>query len=331
MARHFHSNSVIRNIWSILTGISALCFFLNACNGAGERSPTIGIVAATSYHTDLIQAFKTGMAKLNRVEGKNVTYIYNGLTGPSTEALDREIDKLLDQKVDMLFTTGYLPTARAKQVVAGTSVPVVFAGVVNPATVGLVESISHPGGDLTGVQVGVQSAKTLEWLLKIIPTTRKVVVPYNPDEHISVASLNALASDARKLNCELIPVKVYSIGEAVTAMEHVPPDTHAIFSLPSPTLVQEIGELGRAAANRNLPMVASHPVEEAALITLTTKNSDIGERSARLTNQILNGIKPSALPVEKAEIYLVINLKIAKAIGLEIPNIILGQADQVIR
>lgn len=292
---------------------------------------TIGVINNVSIHNPAIDGFKTGMAELGNVEDENVIYIYNGIVESDPATIDAEIENLLTQDIDLLFTLGIPATLAAKQAVAGTGVPVVFGAVVNPVGNGIVESIFHPGGNLTGTQVGTEIPKALEWLVTITPEARKVYVPYNPEDKVTVANLTGLDKVPSQLGIELVLGEVYSVEEAVAAIESLPEDINAIFRIPSPTLDPRNNELSQAAIKHGFPMGAGLPLDEAVLITFATDLFEIGTQTARLAHQILQGAKPADLPVETAEVFLTINLKTAKAIGLDIPGEILLRADTIIR
>src|SRR5687767_8004977 len=122
----------------------------------------------------VLDGFKARMAELGYVEGRSIAYVYHGAVAPDPKAVEAEVRALLAQKVDLLLTLGTLPTRMAKQAVEGTSIPVVFAPVINPVDEGLVQSVTRPGGNVTGVQNGTTIPKALEWLLKLAPRTRKI-------------------------------------------------------------------------------------------------------------------------------------------------------------
>jgi putative ABC transport system substrate-binding protein len=313
----------------VLSIIASL--MLTACGGiTQDKTFTIGVVAEVSVHTPAIEGFKAGMAELDYVEGENVAYIYNGVTGPKPEAIDAEIKNLLAQKVDLLFVLGST-AVQAKQAVEGTDIPVVFGALGEPVERGVVASIHRPGGNVTGVQVGMEIPKALEWLITITPNAKKIYVPYNPDDAVSVQYLADLGEVASQLEVEIVPGETYSVEEAVAGIESLPEDVDAIFRTPSPTLDPRNDELSQAAIKRGLPMGTGLPLDEAVLLTLASNMFETGKQTARLAHQIRQGGKPADLPVETAEFYLTINLKTAEAIGLDIPDEVLFQADIIIR
>jgi putative ABC transport system substrate-binding protein len=161
---------------------------LTACGGNRSKEIyTIGVVSVVSIFAPIIEGFKAGTAEFGYVEGQNVTYLYNGPTDP--QVVDNEIKNLLDRKVDLLFVIANPTVLPTKQAVAGTDMPVVFAMVADPVGHGYVESISHPGGNITGVQGGLEIAKSLEYLVRITPNAKKIYVPYNPADKISLRDL----------------------------------------------------------------------------------------------------------------------------------------------
>ena len=136
---------------------------------------------------------------------------------------------------------------------------------------------------------------------------------------------------AAQLNVELVHGEVHSVEEAVAAIESLPEDIGSILRISAPSLDPRSSELSQAAIKRGLPTGSYLPLDDKLLLTLTTNLVEIGKQAARLTHQIRQGVKPADLPVETAEVYLTLNLKTAQAMGLDIPDEILRQADTVIR
>lgn len=301
--------------------------------GCGDDSKlfTIGVVAEFPAVTPTLEAFKANMTESGHAEGKDMTYIYHGPLGSDVKAIDNEIKNLLAQKVDLLLVISLLPAKQAKQAVAGTNIPVVFAPAHAVVENGLVESMNHPGGNLTGIQAGNEIPKALEWLVKITPQAGKIYVPYNPADEVSVEMLPIVEQIAAQLNVELVPGAVKSVEEAVAAIKSLPADIHAIFRILSSTLDPKNSELSQAAMKRGLPMGGFVRLDESMLFSMTIDPVEMGKQAARLSDQIRRGSKPADLPVEMAEVFLTINLKTAQVIGLDIPDEIVYRADKVIR
>jgi len=302
---------------------------LTACGGTTPpKTSTIGVVNYYAALEPVLAGFKDQMAALGYVEGNNVTYIYHGLLENDPEVLGGEVKRLLDQKVDLLLTMGTPPTLAAKR--AGTHIPMVFASVMNPVKEGIAESVSHPGGNMTGVQVINGAPKAMEWLLTLVPGTQTVYVPYHPDDRVATAIVKSLPDAAARLGVALVLDKVYTLEAGVAAIAALPKAT-AILLIPTPRLASRMSVMRKLAVERGIPIGAySFPVEDV-LFTYGTNQADQGKQAARLAEQVLKGKKPGDLLVETAEYFLRINLKTATAIGLDIPDGLLRQADMVIR
>ncbi len=327
-----HNSQLQYSLLLIVISFAVSSLLLTACGDLPvQKTLTIGLVNYVSVLTPTIEGFKAGMAELGYVEGKNVTYIYHGIVGPDPQAIAGEVKNLLAQDVDMLFTVGNLPTVTAKRAVAGTDTPVVFGSMMNPVEEGVVVSLRQPGGNVTGITNGPSAAKALEWLVMLTPGARKVYVPYNPDDNISVAFLAGLDKVPSQLGIKLVPHEVHSVEETVAAIENLPEDIDAIFRIPSPTLDPKNNLLSQAAIKRGLPLGAPIILDGAVLLTYAADFFEVGKQAARLAHQIRQGVTPADLPVETSEFFLTINLKTADAIGLDIPDEILEQADTIIR
>jgi len=279
----------------------------------------------------VLEGFKASMAELGYVEGKDIKYIFDGVMGSDQEAINTEINKLLSQHVDLLLMTGNHAGLRAKKVVEGTGMPIIIAASSNPVEEGVVESLTHPGGNVTGIRVADTMPKLMELLLNINPKEKKIYLPYNPDDMISTAPLKGLDKSASQLGIKLVTQEIHSVEETMAAIENLPKDIDAVYRVPSPTLDARNKELSRAAIKRGIPMVSVLPQDESVLLSLATDFFETGRQAARLANQIRLGAKPAELPMLNAEVFLTVNLKTAGELGLTIPDNILMQAKKIIR
>jgi putative tryptophan/tyrosine transport system substrate-binding protein len=332
MACNPHVQTQPRARWLIVVLLLVLSVLLAACGGTPQaKTYTIGVVNYVPSLDQVLGGFKVRMAELGYVEGKNVIYIYHGVTAPDPQSMDREVKSLQEQKIDMFLTMGTLPTLTAKSAVAGTDTPVVFAPVINPVEEGAVESINHPGGNVTGVQNGYTTAKALEWLHKIVPQATKIYVVYNPKDAVALTSIKSFPEVASKLGFELVLDEVHTREEAMSAINAMPKDT-ALFLVPTPSLIP-MAPFIETAVKRGIAVgTNSHgDLESGAVVTYAASFSAMGNQAARMADQIFKGTKPADLPVETAEFLMKINLKTAQAIDLDIPDAILKQAAEVVR
>jgi putative ABC transport system substrate-binding protein len=245
--------------------------------------------------------------------------------------IDAEINRLLSQGADLLLTTGYEVSLRAKKAVEGTDVPVIIGGNRKPVEAGLVESVSRPGGNLTGVWVQDAIPKMLELMMQIIPGAKKFYLPYNPDDMVSVFSIQGLDNAVSQLGVEVVFQKVHSFEETLKAIETLPGDIDSIIRVPSPTLDARNNELSRAAIKRGIPMCSIMSMDESVLISLAVDFFETGRLAAGIAYKIRLGAKPAEIPMELSEPLLTVNLKTAGELGINMPDDILLQANKIIR
>ena len=305
---------------------------LAACGpAAGPKTYTIGVMNYDAILTPVLDGFKTKMTALGYAEGQRVTYIYHGVLQPDPQVVEREVERLKSQRVDLLLTLGTQPTLAAKKATAGTMIPVVFAPVLDPIAIGVVNSITHPGGNLTGVRNGGTIPKALAWLHKVAPRAGTIYTIYHPRDAVAQTATRTLSTLAPSMGIDLVLVEVHSPDEAIAAIDRLP-KAAALFLVPTPSL-EPLRPLVHAASRRGIATGANlhRSPETGVLVTYAADWFSMGEQAARLTDQILKGAKPADLPVETGEHSLRIDLRTATAIGLAIPDEILGQADVVIR
>lgn len=293
---------------------------------------TIGVVNFTPILSPVYEGFKAGMAELGYVEGKNVKYVYAGGAGEVME-LDAEARDTLSRKVDLVFAISTSATLKAQEATAGTKTPVVFAPVVDPVRSGMVNSLSRPGGNLTGIRTGGFAAKELEWLVVLAPGIKRVLVPHNPDDGASLAGLVALRESAEKLGVELVVHDARSMEELNSLVASVPQDVDAILILPNPVALSGIAEFARVAVARRLPLASTSyaQLEAGALMSYGPDYIQVGRQAAHLADKVLKGTSPADLPVETSEFFFNINLRTAQAIGMTVPDDVLQVADRIIR
>jgi putative ABC transport system substrate-binding protein len=306
---------------------------VTACGGATPpQSYTIGVINLSPSLDDIAEAFKEGMSELGYVEGENVTYIYEGPAG--VDKLDAVAQGLVEADVDLILSLTTPATQAAQRATAGADIPVVFVPVTDPVGAGIVDSLTKPGGNTTGVTYSVQEGRRLEWLIQVEPTIEQIHIVYNPEDQSPVLALETVSETAAQLGVELITREASTPEEITAAFENIPEEADAIFFLPDSVVNARIDDWLETAIELKLPTSGSNTslVEDGAL---TTYGIDLTvsarQEAARLADQILRGIKPGDLPVEMAEFYLAINLKTAEAIDLDIPDEILLQANIIVR
>ena len=317
-----------RTRWIALAWVVVLSLLLMNCNG-GPKTYTIGVVNLAPGLDAVMEGFKEGMAELGYTEGENVTYIYEGATN-SIDTLNAVAQDLVQANVDLILSITTPATLAAQRATANTDIPVVFVPVTDPVGAGLVDSLRNPGGNITGITFGAQEARRLEWLIQVVPTIEEIYIPYNPEDRSAALALETVSEAAAALGVELIMHEARNDEEITTAVENTPGEADAIFLLPDSLL----GGRATEFVALELPTSGANPGDlnvHGVLTSYGIEQSSSGKQAARLADQILQGARPADLPVEMADFYLAINLKTAKAIGLDVPYEILQQADIIVR
>lgn len=323
--------SKIRRPYAGIVGITCL-LLLTSCNTNVKQPFNIGIVNLTPVLDPVFEGFKEGMTEMGYTDNENVVYVYEGATR-SIEALDEAVAALLKADVDLILAISTPAAQAAKRSTLSNGVPVVFVPIFDPVAAGLVESLQQPGGNLTGVHWGIAENRRLEWLLRLAPNTHRIYIPFNPDDQSAVLALERIKEAAEMLDTTLVIVAARTPEEIEDAAVNVPADVDAILLLPDNLVATRGDDLLRISLERKIPysVPSRELVDGGGLVSFGHSSPVSGKIAARIASQIIQGNSPGELPVETAEFFLTINLRTAEAIGLQIPEEILSQADTVIR
>jgi ABC-type uncharacterized transport system substrate-binding protein len=320
-----------------LLGGAAVAWPVAAQAQRGERVRRIGVLmnltAEDPESPARLAAFAQGLADLGWTIGRNLRIDYRWAAA-DPERIRRDAEELVALKPDLILSSG-TPTVAALQK-ATRSVPIVFAQVVDPVGSGFVEALARPGGNITGFSVfefGI-SGKWLELLKEIAPNVTRAAILRDVALASGSGQLGALQSVAPGLGVELRPVDVgdtASIERAVVALARSPNGGLIVTASTWGVIHRKL--ITRLAAEHRLPAVyhSSYYVSSGGLISYGPNSIDPFRRAAGYVDRILKGYKPADLPVQAPTKYeLVINLKTAKALGLEVPPTVLARADEVI-
>ncbi len=327
-------NKVLRNVIQTIV-IIIVAFGLAACGGAGDEENshvTIGLITNNPNGLRNVQGFQDGMAKLGYIEGENVTYIFEG-EALQAEALDAALERMVETEVDLIFTAGTPTGVAAHRITKNTNIPVVFGVIADPIVAGVMTDLTRPGGNMTGVKLSQNQARRLELLLEMAPSSKRIFVPYNPDDSAGSSAVAQVHELALELGVEIVEGLAHNDDEVTELLNNVPENIDAIFLVPDSTVNGRLHDLLAMAFDHKLPVSgpSTIQVEKGALTTYGFVHHEVGAQAARIADQVLKGADPAELPVETAEFFLVINQLTAEAIGLEIPPHILQQAEIIIR
>jgi len=279
-----------------------------------------------------MEALRAGLRDLGYVEGKNLAIEFRWAEG-HYQRLPELAAELVRLKVEVIVTHGVPGTGAAKS--ATTTIPIVMALSGDPVATGLVASLARPGGNVTGM-TGINpevAAKRLELLKDAFPRTRQVAVLFNSDNPAAILSLRAMEATAKSLKLELHQFGVRGpgdFGSAFAAMAKRRVD--AVVFGDDGVLTANAGALANLAAKMRLPSVGiTEFVEAGGLMAYGANRREMFRRAAYFVDRIFKGAKPGDLPVEQATRFeTVLNLKTAKALGLQFPQAVLARADRVI-
>ena len=293
----------------------------------------IGFLGATSASGESrVEAFRLGLRDLGYVDGKNIVIEFRWAE-QKYDRLPELAAELLRLNVDVLVTYGTPGTLVAKR--ATTTIPIVMVHSGDAVAAGIVASLARPGGNLTGMTYFLPElmAKRIEMLKEVIPRISQVAIPVKPDNPFFDTALRALAIPAKSLNIRLQQFEVRGpndFTDAFAAMAKSGVD--AVVILEDAVFVSNARAVADLAAMQRLPSAGFNELAEAGgLIGYGVNFLEMYRRAAIFVDKALKGAKPADIPVEQATKFeLVINLKSARALGLDIPPTLLARADEVI-
>jgi putative ABC transport system substrate-binding protein len=329
---------VKRREFITLLGGAAMAWPLAARAQQGERVRQIGVlmsaVESDPRALEYITAFAQGLAELGWIVGRNVRIEYRWGAG--------DVDRFRSYAAELVALSPDVVVATAGSIVgafqqASRTVPIVFVTTIDPIGGGWVESLSRPGTNATGFASSEfsMSGKRLELLKEIAPGVKRVAVIRDPSVPAGSGGLAAIQTVAPSLGVELTAIGVRDAGEierAITAFARGSND--GLITVGPTSSVQRYRDLIiTLAARHRLPAI--YPgrlfVISGGLICYGADPIDQYRRAAGYVDRILKGEKPADLPVQQPTKYeLVINLKAAKALGIEVPATVLARADEVI-
>jgi putative ABC transport system substrate-binding protein len=324
-----------REFISLLGGAAAWPVAAHAQQG--DRMRRIGVLVPASSNDSesqtRLKAFREGLEQFGWSDGRNIHLEYRWAEG-NTDDIRRDVAELVALEPDVILTAGSAPVAALQK--ATRSVPIVFATAGDPVGAGFVDSLARPGGNSTGFAVFEYSmgGKWLELLKEISPRMTRVAVIRDRAVALGPGQFGAIQTAAPSFGIEVSPISVddkSEIERAVAAFARFANGGLIVTGSPLAQLHRDL--IIKLAAQHQLPAVYFERffVTDGGLISYGPDFVDQWRRAAGYVDRILKGEKPADLPVQAPTKYeLVINLKTAKALGLEIPATLLARADEVI-
>jgi putative ABC transport system substrate-binding protein len=298
--------------------------------------PVIGFINAASArgYAKPLSGFLKGLDETGYIDGQNVTIEYRWAEGQN-DRLTAMVADLVHRQVAVIAATS-TPAALAAKA-ATTTIPIVFETGSDPIKIGLVASLSRPGGNVTGVtQTNVEVApKRLELLHELLPTARVMALLVNPaDPIITETTASEVLAAARTFGLELHVLNASSEGDFDGVFAKlIQLRAGGLVISGGPFFTSQSERLGALTARHAVPAIHQYRefVAAGGLLSYGSEATNAYRLAGNYTGRILKGDKPADLPVQQAtKVELYINLRTAKALGLNIPNTLVGRADEVI-
>jgi putative tryptophan/tyrosine transport system substrate-binding protein len=298
------------------------------------KVPTIGYLAALSEAADRPRraAFANRLAELDWVQGRSVLIEYRWADGAVARAVEIATE-FVRTPVDIIVTSGDAYVLAIKRATA--MIPIVFASAGDPVGNGLVASLARPGGNITGLSIELTETvgKRLELLHEVVPALHRLAILFNAADPQVNLELDAVLAAAHTLGLDIVRLGMRPDQEIAAAVEPLKRRAEALYVCLDPLVYSNAARINALALAARLPVM--HGVRENALagglMSYGPDFPDMSRRAAEVVNKILRGAKAADIPVEQpTKFNLVINLKTAKALGIEVPPTLLARADEVI-
>jgi len=296
----------------------------------------VGYLAVSSREQQLhlIKAFEEGLRSLGYRVGENVVIEHRFAEG-EVERLPGLAADLVRLGVDVIVSGNSLSTAAAMK--ATTTIPIVMTNSADPVSTGLVASLARPGGNVTGFSVdtgGEIIGKRLEFLKETLPNLSRVSILWNQDFASYQSRLASMREATQALGLTLVPVEAGGLDAHEQAFATMVRErAQAFVVLGGAVLFNNRDQIAAMAVRDRLPAISTtrEYAEAGLLLSYGPDLQDLWRRSAVFVDKIFKGAKPADLPVEQpTKFELVINLKTAKALGVEVPTSLFQRADEVI-
>jgi putative tryptophan/tyrosine transport system substrate-binding protein len=320
-----------REFITLIGGAATAWPFAARAQRAG-KVPTIGFMGiSASGFNSWSAAFAERLQELGWIEGRTVAIEYRWSEG-RPERVSEIAAEFVQQKVDLIVAYGAAVTT-LKQATA--SIPIVFAIAVDPVGVGLVANLSHPGGNVTGLSVQATDAagKRLELLREVVPKLGRLGILFDAGYAAAVQEKGEVQALARSVGLEVVPQEIRRAEDIASAFDALKGQVDALYVTENALILTNGKTISTLALNVQLPTTCTNAniARAGALMSYGPNFPALFRRAAEIVDKILRGTKPGDIPVEQPTKFdLVINLKTAKVLGLEVLPTLLARADEVI-
>jgi putative ABC transport system substrate-binding protein len=313
--------------------VGAAAWPLAARAQQASQRPTIRFLGTSSSvaWTHWTAAFVRRLGELGWIDGRNVTIEYRWAEGRAERYVEVAAE-FVRLKVDVIVTGG---SAIPAAIQATSTIPIVFALAVDPITEGIITNLARPGGNVTGLSLMSSeiASKRLIILSEVIPGLSRVAVLGNVGYAGAVDEMREVQTAAKALGVEIDQLEIRRAEDIATAFERLTSGAQALYVCPDPLVNANRVRIGILALGLRLPTMFGfrEHADPAGLMSYGTNIPDLFRRAGEYVDKILRGAKAGELPVEQpTKFELVVNLTVAKALGLKLPESFLLRADEVI-
>ncbi len=326
--------------WTLLTCVVAIALLLSGC-GTSQQAKTykVGVLSGLNYVAAITDGFKAGMAELGYVEGKNITYDVQ-TTDFDVATYQTILKKFIADDVDLIFVFPTEATLEAKAATKGTDIPVVFSFAFTEG-MGIIDSVRQPGGNITGVRYpGVDiTLKRFELFRELLPNAKRIWVPYQRGYPIVAPQLEALRPLAQAAGLTLIEFPADNAAElqaeldARSAAENVGMDAILFLVEPLAVTPDAFAVMAKFAYEHKIPFGGVYETvgDYSSIYGVNVDPVVCGRLAAPLADKVFKGIPAGTIPAVTPENLIQINYKVAQQFGLNVPESLLKQANEIIK
>ncbi|MFN2297753.1 MAG: ABC transporter substrate-binding protein [Anaerolineales bacterium] len=333
------SHPATRKMWATAGLIAAAALVFSSCGAAKPETYTVGVLSGMSFAAGIFDSFQAKMTELGYVEGENITYDLRAMEF-DIAGYQAALQDFVDAKVDLILSFPTEAALEAKTATEGTGIPVVFGYGFIEGT-GLVDSVTAPGGNVTGSRYpGPDLAlKRFEVMMEIAPETKRLWIPYQRGYPIVEPQMEALRPVAEAAGVTLIEFPADDAAElqadldAREGMEDLGLDAIMFLSEPLAVTPEPFEVMAAFAYANKIPIGGAMMVigDYASIYGIIGDIGSSGVQAAQIADKILRGADPAAIPVVSPESFFSINVTAAQKIGVTVSEGLLAQANEVMR
>lgn len=315
-----------------VVGICTLA--LPVAAGAQARLYRVGVVFRGGPYSGAIDGLRDGLKDLRMEEGKQYVFharlVSSELRGAGAAAAALELEK-----VDVIFAVSSTIALAVKR--ATKTVPIVFYVGADPVALGLIKNFAKPGDRLTGIdsRFASLSAKRMELLKALMPSLKRVVIFYNPANPVGNGSFRQAQEAGKRLKVQVLERKVSSVDELRAGLQALKVGEADAVVIPGDSMIISQSEMVISAAMaKKMPTMLAEgtSLDRGGFASYAVSYYTCGRLAAKYVDKIVKGANPADMAIEQIDTpHFGVNLKVANALGLKIPQAVLARADQVIR